>query len=134
MGFYRSVLPLVFALAAGACQTQPPPEFHGRWRPVNRLPEKTQAIPLNPTYVFYATPVDGTLKALLTRWARDSGLQLRYGVSTDFSLHAPVAQLHAVTVDDAVGQLSAIYAGQGIAITTSTGAIAVDPRPAAASN
>lgn len=134
MGLYRIVLPLVLALAASACQTQPPPEFHGRWRPVNKLPESTQAIPLNPTYVFYATPVDGTLKALLTRWARDSGRQLRYGIGSDYVLHAPVAQLRASTVDEAVGQLSNIYAAQGIAITASTGAISVDARPEAASN
>ena len=41
-----------------ACRTSPPPEFHGRWRAVNRFPAETRAIPLRPDTVFAATPLN----------------------------------------------------------------------------
>lgn len=110
-----------------ACGTTPPPEPQGKWYPVNRLPEQTQAIPLNSAYVFYVTPMDGTLKSLLMRWTKDRGIPLQYGISMDYTLHAPVAQIRTSNMLDAVSQLSGFYNAQGIEIQASEGAIIVRP-------
>ena len=73
-----------------ACRTSPPPEFHGRWHAVNRFPAETRAISLRPDTVFAATPLDGTLKALLLRWAKESGMTLEYGIHFGESEVRPV--------------------------------------------
>lgn len=125
MRLSKFMFPVVLALLATACGTTPAPEPEGKWYPVNRLPEQTQAIPLTSSYVFYVTPMDGTLKGLLARWARDSGMQLQYGINMDYTLHAPVAKLRTPSLADAVVQLSGFYQAQGIDIRTSPGVIVV---------
>ena len=110
-----------------ACRTSPPPEFHGRWHAVNRFPAETRAIPLRPDTVFAATPLDGTLKALLLRWAKESGMTLEYGIDTDYTLHAPVAQLHAGNLPEALTALGVLYATQGLVISLAGDRIVVSP-------
>lgn len=98
------------------CGAKPPPEFSGRWKPVNRFAAETQAIPLVGEYTFYAAPVDGTLKGLLTRWAEDAKLGLSYQLPNDYTLHKPVSALRATTAQQAATELSAIYAAQGVEV------------------
>lgn len=115
--------PLLFACAMGllmsmsGCRTSPPPEFHGRWHAVNRYPAETRAIPLRHETVFAATPLDGTLKRLLERWAKEAGVVLEYGIDTDYTLHAPVSRLRAGSLADAVSGLDALYRMHGVAIS-----------------
>lgn len=113
--------PLLFALllpvVLASCATTPAPEFSGRWKPVNRFASAPQAIALQPKYEYYATPIDRTLKTMLTRWADDTGLKLSYQAPMDYTLHRPVAQLRERDVLDAVARLSAVYTAQGLAIT-----------------
>jgi len=92
------------------------PDVKGRWQPVNRFTESTEAIPLTPSHEFYATPVDGTLKNLLERWAKDSGRQLAYRYPNDFTLYAPVARIRTTDLARAAAELSAAYAGRGFEI------------------
>lgn len=108
-------LPLV-ALALAGCATQPAPEFKGRWRAVNRFAESPQEIPLYQSYVFYASPLDATLKNMLARWAADSKMQLAYELSMDYTLYAPVADIRTADLQVAASRLSTIYAGQGVAV------------------
>lgn len=77
------------------------------------------------SYVFYPSPMDGTLKSMLTRWAKDSKMTLSYLHPSDFTLHAPVAQVRTGNLQDAVKQLTAIYAGQRVSITASETQIVV---------
>lgn len=112
---FLTFLLLACALLAG-CATKPPPDARGRWRPVNHYSEAPQAIPLQPAYVYYAAPLDRTLKGLLERWARDSERSLDYRHDSDFTLHRPVADVHANDLASATAALAALYATQQVAI------------------
>jgi len=83
----------VLLLLLSACGTTPPPEFKGRWRPVNHFAAVPQEIPLQQAYAFYASPMDGTLKHMLERWARDAHMTLDYRHPSDYTLVAPVADV-----------------------------------------
>ena len=107
--------------------------MHGRWKPVNHYGEQPQAIALRPAYLYYATPVDRTLKGLLERWARDSRMTLQYGHDSDFTLYRPVADVRSDDLRAAVASLSALYASQQVAIDVEGDRIVVR-RADAASN
>ena len=129
------VRPAIFLLIAGlaACATPPPAQVRGRWKPVNQFGEQPQAIPLKPAYVYYAAPVDRTLKSLLERWARDSHMTLDYRHDSDFTLYRPVADVRGNALQAALGQLGALYAPQQVAIGVEADRIVVRRADAAAS-
>lgn len=83
---------------------------------MNHYGEQPQVIPLRPAYVYYAAPVDRTLKGLLERWARDSHMALDYGHDADFTLYRPVADVHSDDLRSAVASLAALYVSQQVAI------------------
>lgn len=125
---------LVILLAATAgCATKPAPEYGGRWKPVNRYAETPQEIPLHQTYLFQPAPMDGTLKTMLERWARDSRMALSYQHTSDFTLHAGVAPIRTNDLQEAVSQLSAAYGAQGIVVAAEGGQIVVRGVSSAAS-
>ena len=107
------------------CATTPVPDFRGRWKAVNRYADTPQEIPLYQSYVFYPSPMDGTLKNMLARWAKDSKMTLSYLHPSDFTLHTAVAQIHTSSLQDAVSQLTLAYTGQGVAITAENNQIVV---------
>jgi len=119
------------ALLAG-CSAPKPTEPTGKWMPVNRMAETPQAIPLHVSYLYQAAPVDGTLKGMLTRWAKDSGLALSYLHPNDYTLFGPVADIHTISIAEAAAALSAAYAAQGVLVTVERKQIIVSV--AAASN
>lgn len=92
---------------------------------MNRYAEEPREIPLYETYVFYPAPMDGTLKTMLTRWARDSKMTLSYLHSSDFTLHTAVAQIHTNDLQEAVSQLTSAYAAQGVSVATEGNQIVV---------
>jgi hypothetical protein len=106
-------------LVLAGCGAPPPKDFGGAWKPVNRFPATTTVIPLNQQYEFFASPMDGTLKTMLTRWAKDSGLTLSYRITDDYTLTAQASQIHTLDIHVAIGQLNTIYASQGVLITSS---------------
>lgn len=112
----RSAVVATSFVALASCATPPAPKVSGRWKPVNHYGEQPQAIPLRPAYVYYAAPVDRTLKGLLERWARDSHMTLDYGHDTDFTLYRPVADLHSDDLRTAIASVAALYAPQQVAI------------------
>ncbi|WP_243853110.1 hypothetical protein [Luteibacter anthropi] len=67
-------------------------------------------------YAYYAAPMDGTLKVMLSRWSTDTGLKLSYRLRSDYTLPKAASQIHTSEARDAASQLSAIYAPQGIAV------------------
>lgn len=111
----------------GACATRPAPGISGHWNAVNRFASSPQAIPLHPAYVFYATPMDRTLKTMLARWALDSKMPLDYGHPSDFTLYQPVADIHTGDLHQAVAQLNALYAANGVVVSLRDNAIVVRP-------
>lgn len=125
--FLRPQVLIVFclALAVTACGTRPPPNFKGRWKPVNQYAEAPVAIPLYASYVYAASPMDKTLKGLLTRWAQASKRTLSYLHSSDFTLYQPVKDISTTDLDQAITQLNADYAPYGVAISVDAGQIFV---------
>lgn len=133
----RAALFALLVSLLAACGTTPAPNFRGRWQPVNRMDEVPRELPLHQAYVYAPSPMDRTLKTMLTRWARDSRMTLSYLYGSDFTLHQPVAGISSQSLQQAVADLNAAYAGQGIVIDadarqiTVRAASAVVPAPAA---
>lgn len=109
-----SLMMIVSMLALTSCATRPAPDVAGRWKPVNRYATTPQEIPLYKTYVFYVSPLDGTLKNTLTRWSKDNSMTLSYLHPSDFTLHTQVAEIRTSNLQDALSQLSAAYAQQQV--------------------
>lgn len=120
----RTAAMLATAFLAG-CATPPASEPRGKWRPVNHLPEVTRALPLNHSYVYQVTPIDGTLKGLLTRWAKDGELTLSYLHPNDYTLFAPVAEIRTYSLTEAAAALSSAYASHGVVVTVERSRIVV---------
>jgi hypothetical protein len=116
---------LAISFLAGACATTPAPGISGRWKPVNHYAESPQEIPLQQSYLFYASPMDRTLRTMLSRWAKDSKMTLEYTHPSDYTLYEPVAQIRTVDLHAAVGRLNALYGGQHLRITVEGDTIAV---------
>jgi hypothetical protein len=121
-------LGLVSALAMllSACGTPAAKDFGGSWKPVNRYDDKAVEIPLAVPYTYYAAPMDGTLKVMLTRWSTDTGIKLDYKLRSDFTLPKTASVIHTTEGRDAASQLSAIYAPQGIVVLIDGPAIVVE--------
>lgn len=113
------------ALVLVGCATSEAVDPRGRWRPIPQYAEVPQAIPLHQVYLYQASPADGTLRALLTRWAKDTRVELSYLHPNDYTLHAPVAQVRTASAEAAVNALAAAYAAQGVRISTERGRIVV---------
>ncbi|MET0934625.1 MAG: hypothetical protein ABWX83_01450 [Luteibacter sp.] len=107
---------LVLSSALTGCATPAAKDFGGSWKPVNRYEDKTTEIPLAVPYTYYAAPMDGTLKTMLTRWTSDTGMKLSYRLRSDFTLPKATSQIHTSELRDAASQLSSIYAPQGVAV------------------
>ena len=112
-------------LVLTACVTHPAPDVAGRWKPINRYAVTPQEIPLYQSYVFFVSPLDGTLKNTLERWSKDSKMTLSYLHPSDFTLHAQVADIRTSNMQDALNQLSAAYAAQHVLIVTEQNQIVV---------
>ena len=108
-----------------ACATPPAKDFKGSWGPVNRYRSAPIEIPLHSQYIFFAAPIDETLKSMLTRWANDTDRTLRYELSYDVTLYQPVATIHTTDIEAAATELNAIYAGQGVRVMTKPGEVLV---------
>jgi len=128
----RTLNPLAFGLVSAlamllsACGTPAAKDFGGRWKPVNKYDDKVVEIPLALPYTYYAAPMDGTLKTMLTRWTKDTGLKLAYRLRSDFSLTRSASGIHTTELRDAAAQLSTIYSAQGVAVTVSGSELVVE--------
>lgn len=120
------------ALLSCSCATSPPPDFAGRWTPVNHYATAPEGIPLAQPYVFVPTPLDRTLKTLLSRWAIDSNRTLLYQHPSDFALYGPVAAIRTNRLQDALAELNALYREQRIDVQLDGDAIVVRQRDTAA--
>ena len=121
----RHMFILLSLLALAACATRPAPGISGRWKAVNHYAAVPQEIPLHQAYVFSPSPLDITLKTMLSRWAHDSRMTLSYEHPSDFTLYGAVAQLHNSSLQDAVAELSTLYAAQQVLVTADGNVIAV---------
>jgi hypothetical protein len=122
----------LLALLSCSCATSPPPDFAGRWTPVNHYAAAPDRIPLAQPYVYVPTPLDRTLKTMLSRWATDSNRTLQYRIPSDFAIYGPVADIHTSQLQDALVKLNALYREQGVDVELDGDAIVVRQRSAAA--
>lgn len=107
--------------------------MRGRWTPVNTLADAPQAIPLQQGRVYEALPVDGTLKSMLSRWAKDSRLGLSYLHPNDYTLYGPVGRIRTRNLEQAAAALSSAYAAQQVQVAvTPTQIVVRQAQPAAA--
>lgn len=107
---------LTFLVMLTGCATRPAPDIKGSWKAVNHYAEAPEAIPLYQSYVFYPSPMDGTLKSMLTRWAKDSKMTLSYLHTSDFTLYKQVADIRTVNLQEAISLLNSAYAIEGVSI------------------
>ncbi|WP_305804920.1 TcpQ domain-containing protein [Stenotrophomonas sp. YIM B06876] len=107
----------VVAMMLAGCATTPAPDFGGRWKPVNRFANSTMEIPLYTNYVYQATPMDGTLKTMLERWAKDAGMTLDYRLSSDYTLYGAVSRIGTTNPQEAMTDVTAAYAMQGVSVS-----------------
>lgn len=107
----------LLTLLVAACGTTPAPNFRGRWQPVNHFEDSPKELPLSQAYVYAPSPLDRTLKTMLTRWARDSRMTLSYLHGSDYTLYGPVAGINTPSLQQAIAQLNAAYAAQGVSIS-----------------
>ncbi|MEQ1511247.1 MAG: TcpQ domain-containing protein [Lysobacteraceae bacterium] len=121
----KFLLAAALVMVLSSCATRPAPDFGGRWKTVNRFSEEPRAIPLQDAYLFYASPMDGTLKKMLERWAHDSDMTLTYRHPMDYTLYAAVADIRTPSLQEAVSQLNAAYASQQVSVGVSGGEIVV---------
>lgn len=124
---FRLIATLSTVALLGACASSPAPDFRGRWKPVNRFSESTMEIPLYSSYVYQAVPMDGTLKTMLERWAKDSNMELAYSIQSDYTLYAPVAKINTTSIQQAVAELSVVYAQEGVTVSAAGNRILVQP-------
>ncbi len=107
---------LALVLGIPACATRMPPDIGRDWQPVNRYAPVAHEIPLQRPYVFQPSPMDGTLKTLLARWASDSGMALAYLHPSDFTLFEPVQRIRTPSLRQATADLSRLYAGHRVVV------------------
>jgi hypothetical protein len=117
---------LLPALLLAGCGTPAARDFGGHWKPVNRFQPSTTEIPLNRPYTYYAAPMDETLRNMLVRWTTDTGMTLVYRIPSDYTLFAPVTKVRTADIQQAVSELSAIYAAQGVSVTVAGERLQVD--------
>jgi hypothetical protein len=117
---------LVVVLVLSGCGTPSAKNFGGPWRAVNRYQSSPTAIPLSQPYVFFATPMDGTLKNMLARWAKDTRMSLSYQLPCDYTLYTPVSGIHTSRLRVAAAQLNTIYAPEDLHISIGDRQIVVE--------
>lgn len=116
---------MTLAVTLVACGTTPAPNYGGRWQPMDRLAPEATPILLQRHYVYYVAPVDNTLKGVLERWARDSGVPLDYSAAHDFTLHSVSGHVRADDLGTAVRMMQTAYQSYGLSIRFESGRIAV---------
>lgn len=126
----RSCMAVAVALCA-SCATRPAPDISGRWQALNRFDAAPVELPLARPYVFRASPVDRSLRAMLLRWAADANRTLVYAHPSDFSLYRPVADLRTANLAQAAAELTTLYARQHVVVTVDADTIRVRQADAA---
>jgi hypothetical protein len=114
------------ALTLAGCGTPAPKDFGGSWKSVNRFQSTPTEIPLERPYTYFASPMDGTLKTMLTRWSKDAGVTLVYQLPSDYTLYTPVTKIHTLNVHEAAAELNSIYAAEGVFVTATDRQIVVE--------
>jgi hypothetical protein len=123
--FCKFLVVTIAAAVIAGCAARPAPDIGGRWKPANHFSEGPEAIPLQETYLYYASPMDRTLKKMVERWAKDSEMEVDYRHPMDYTLYTAVASIRTPSLQEAISQLNAAYADQQVSIGVSGDQIVV---------
>lgn len=118
---YRFVLGGLLVLLLSACATLSERAVMSDWQPVANLPTEPRVAVATPDTLFLVTPLDGSLRHLLARWAYLEGVQVDYRLPVDWQLHAPAAAVKAPDLPSALSALQKSYASQGISLRLDKG-------------
>lgn len=124
----RYLVPLLGVFLAGCGATSR--EWSGAWQPVHPAATAPRVLPLQGQREFYVAPLDGSLRGVLSRWARDAQLELDWHIHEDYTLFGLIATVRAADLDEALAQLSALYAGQRVDLSRVEGRIVARVRAA----
>lgn len=106
---------IVAVLLVSGCDSTPPAKnFSGSWTPINSFPSETREIPLVVQRTYQASTIDITLKNMLDRWAKESGVVLQYEHPSDFVLHSPVSKIQSPTLSGALIEVNSLFAEQKV--------------------
>lgn len=109
--FWRCNAALFFLTA---CSSSSAPDFPKVWKPLNELPEKVVEIPLTKQHVYQVTQLDTTVKGLLERWGEEAKMPVVYDHSSDFTLFQGAKQIQALSLQDALSELTVLYTDHNI--------------------
>lgn len=118
---------LLISLLTGCNSTPPAPNFAGTWQPLNKYSNEIFEIPLIQQHYFEPMTIDGTLKNMLSRWARESETHINYQYPSDFTLPYAVSRIKQPNLESAIAEVNEIYAPQHISISLYNGQITVEP-------
>ena len=106
----------------------------GEWRPANALDATPQPIHDAPTVQYISTPLDPSLRSLLSRWSKQGEVALDYRASSDFSLSVDAANIRATSLEGGITALNRIYIQSGVDIRLEGAVVQVTPRVPMESN
>lgn len=129
--FAGMAMAMATLVACAGCAGREARDFGGQWTQVNQYAVTAEAIPLVGVYTYQPSPMDGTLRNLLERWARDSGKDLDYRHPFDFTLHEPVREVRSSQLPDALAQLERVFDGHGLVLRLDGNRVLVAARNAA---
>ena len=114
--YIHLVYPFLAILTLGACAAPEVPEVPDDWKPLNTYTQEIRKIPLQKPYAYTVLPIDGSLKCLLERWARDKKMQLHYNVRSDFTLPVSLNDFKKANLEESLAVLDKTYKAKGITI------------------
>ena len=76
-----------------------------------------------------STPIDQSLRGLLTRWAREGNMALDFQLASDFSLSQEAAAIRASSLEAALEALNRIYADNGVQLNLASGVLVAASKP-----
>lgn len=103
----------LFFLTACASSSSAP-DFPHAWRPLNDLPDQVVEIPLTKQHVYQVTQLDTTVKGLLERWGEEAKIPVVYDHSSDFTLFKGTKKIQALSLQEALSELTEMYADHNI--------------------
>lgn len=118
---YRFVIGGLLMLLLSACSALSERAVMSDWQPVANLPSEPRVAVATPSTSFLVTPLDGSLRHLLARWAYLEGVQVDYRLSVDWQLHTRAAAVKAADLPSALSALQSAYAEQGISLRLDKG-------------
>jgi len=117
--FYSKLLLLVLFLnfLLLGCSVNPKAsDFGGEWVPINQFSDDIKVIPLEAPYKYSGLRIDTSLRQMLERWARDTGLSFQMKCVNDYSIPHKILSMNASNLKAALDEVNEIYLREGLKV------------------